>query len=394
MLTLRITSTRKLQRSIRRSGVVSLLLLAGCLSRFTGGGLPGHIQTVAVIPFENQTASAELRASCPRARSCIAARASRRIRAGPTRSFAARSPSTSQTCRSPSAPIQSGHDRAPTLQITVDIEIVDQTTGKTIWERKGLSAEGEYAERAEPTGRHRPSSASSTTSSRERSPMVRPGRDDLGCLLTCCSPLPSCYFAVNIGEVYVRYYRTSTPCGRRCASRRDSPMRRSSDGWPRSRIARTSRGGRSRPRRTSNESMSISSVLRARRAAVHRPGYPLHAAGRVELLSDRDPARKVMTWETLGAGAAQRGRVVFTNGVFDLLHPGHVDVLRGARARGRRAGRRRQQRRFGAPAEGSRAARASEAERAYVLAALEAVDAVVSLMRTRRSSSFARCGPT
>ena len=31
------------------------------------------------------------------------------------------------------------------------------------------------------------------------------------------------------------------------------------------------------------------------------------------------------------AGAAAR-RVVFTNGVFDLLHPGHVDVLTGARA--------------------------------------------------------------
>ena len=30
----------------------------------------------------------------------------------------------------------------------------------------------------------------------------------------------------------------------------------------------------------------------------------------------------------------QRGRVVFTNGVFDLLHPGHVDVLVGARACG------------------------------------------------------------
>jgi hypothetical protein len=39
------------------------------------------------------------------------------------------------------------------LQISVDIEIVDQTSGKTLWERKGLSAEGEYAERAEPEGR-------------------------------------------------------------------------------------------------------------------------------------------------------------------------------------------------------------------------------------------------
>jgi len=28
------------------------------------------------------------------------------------------------------------------------------------------------------------------------------------------------------------------------------------------------------------------------------------------------------------------GRIVFTNGVFDLLHPGHIDVLTGARQAG------------------------------------------------------------
>jgi len=33
------------------------------------------------------------------------------------------------------------------------VEIVDQTNGKTLWQRKGLSAEGEYAERNEPDGR-------------------------------------------------------------------------------------------------------------------------------------------------------------------------------------------------------------------------------------------------
>jgi D-glycero-beta-D-manno-heptose 1-phosphate adenylyltransferase len=30
----------------------------------------------------------------------------------------------------------------------------------------------------------------------------------------------------------------------------------------------------------------------------------------------------------------QRGRVVFTNGVFDLLHPGHVELLEAARREG------------------------------------------------------------
>jgi D-glycero-beta-D-manno-heptose 1-phosphate adenylyltransferase len=72
------------------------------------------------------------------------------------------------------------------------------------------------------------------------------------------------------------------------------------------------------------------------------------------------------------------GRVVFTNGVFDLLHPGHVDVLTGARAEGDHlvvglnsdASVRRLGKGPDRPIRG-------EAERAYVLAALAAVDAVV-----------------
>jgi hypothetical protein len=35
----------------------------------------------------------------------------------------------------------------------LDIQIVDQTTNKMIWEKRGLSAEGEYAERDEVGGR-------------------------------------------------------------------------------------------------------------------------------------------------------------------------------------------------------------------------------------------------
>ena len=72
-----------------------------------------------------------------------------------------------------------------------------------------------------------------------------------------------------------------------------------------------------------------------------------------------------------------RGIVVFTNGVFDLLHPGHIDLLTAARNEGdalivgmntdssvkRLKGSARQVR--------------SESDRAYLLAALEAVDLVV-----------------
>lgn len=72
------------------------------------------------------------------------------------------------------------------------------------------------------------------------------------------------------------------------------------------------------------------------------------------------------------------GPVVFTNGVFDLLHPGHVDVLEGARREGAHlivgvnsdASVRRLN-------KGPERPIRSEAERAYVLAALAAVDCVV-----------------
>lgn len=71
------------------------------------------------------------------------------------------------------------------------------------------------------------------------------------------------------------------------------------------------------------------------------------------------------------------GRLVFTNGVFDLLHRGHVDVLLAARALGDAlivgVNDDDSVRRLKGESRPVRTA----ADRAYVLAALEAVDAVV-----------------
>ncbi|MBA2688782.1 MAG: adenylyltransferase/cytidyltransferase family protein, partial [Gemmatimonadaceae bacterium] len=48
-----------------------------------------------------------------------------------------------------------------------------------------------------------------------------------------------------------------------------------------------------------------------------------------------DPARKISSLNELVAWRAQqKGNVVFTNGVFDLLHPGHIDILTKSRALG------------------------------------------------------------
>src|SRR3954454_24240464 len=66
-------------RTLRRiSGLlISLILLAvaGCLYGFAGGGLPPSIKTVAVLPFENQTAEPPLPAKVtPRVRAALQGR--------------------------------------------------------------------------------------------------------------------------------------------------------------------------------------------------------------------------------------------------------------------------------------------------------------------------------
>jgi D-beta-D-heptose 7-phosphate kinase/D-beta-D-heptose 1-phosphate adenosyltransferase len=90
-----------------------------------------------------------------------------------------------------------------------------------------------------------------------------------------------------------------------------------------------------------------------------------------------DPARKVLSRDAVVAWRrSQTGRVVFTNGVFDLLHPGHLDVLRHARACGDvlivGVNTDASVRRLKGPGRPVR----REDERAVVLAALEMVDAV------------------
>lgn len=92
----------------------------------------------------------------------------------------------------------------------------------------------------------------------------------------------------------------------------------------------------------------------------------------------RDPRDKIRSWSEARAWRdAHPGRVVFTNGVFDLLHPGHVDVLLGARRCGDALvlalNSDASVRRLKGPERPVR----SEAERAYVVAAFEMVDCVV-----------------
>ena len=147
---------------MKRSGFVSLLclaLLTGCFFPygFAGGGLPGNIRTVAVLPFDNETASPEIQRELVEAvRSGVESRLGLRSAAEDRAHAVVRGTITRYE---PDVPVAFSSDPNQAtsarrrLQVTLDVEIIDQTTGKTLWQRKGLSAEGEYAERAEAEGR-------------------------------------------------------------------------------------------------------------------------------------------------------------------------------------------------------------------------------------------------
>jgi len=148
---------------MKRFGIASLLLgltlsVTGCIYTLSGGGgLPKHIRTVAVIPFENETASPELTGELLQE-----LRKEMQDRLGlrdATEGRANAIVTGKITTYEVDVPVSFSSDpsRATSarrrLQLRVDVEIVDQTTGKVLFQRSGVSAEGEYAEREEASGR-------------------------------------------------------------------------------------------------------------------------------------------------------------------------------------------------------------------------------------------------
>ena len=149
--------------SIRRSGTFSLLVLVlavtGCITKygFAGGGLPSHVRTMAIQPFDNETPSPELQRELMDVmrkdlQSRLGVRDAPESRSDAVVKGVIRSYDVDVPVAYSADPAQAVTARRR-LRITLDVQIVDLTTNKTIWEKKGLSAEGEYAERDEPGGR-------------------------------------------------------------------------------------------------------------------------------------------------------------------------------------------------------------------------------------------------
>ena len=147
-------------RMTRISGASSLLVLAltGCLyTMSSGGGFPSHVKSVAVIPFENETPSPELTQELTtELRKSLTSRLGLRDAPESRASVVVRGKIVKYEIDVPvgfSSDASRSTSARRKLQLVIDIEIFDQTTGKALFEKTGLSGEGEYAEREEALGR-------------------------------------------------------------------------------------------------------------------------------------------------------------------------------------------------------------------------------------------------
>lgn len=142
------------------AGVVTSVGMNACRYapyKFAGGGLPRHVRTVAVLPFENQTAVTGLQSELFTAmRRTLQDRLNLRDAAESRADAIVRGTIVKYDADVPigfSADPRAAAQARRQLQLVIDVAIIDQASGRTLLDRKGLSAKGEYAERNEEAGR-------------------------------------------------------------------------------------------------------------------------------------------------------------------------------------------------------------------------------------------------
>jgi len=144
------------RRRFLLSAVPCALYAVSCY-KFTGGALPSDVKTVAVIPFENETTSSELPLELAEAlREGLERRLGLRVATedkadvvlrGKIRRYDADVPATVSADRQRSTVARRR------LTIGLDIQLVNQRSGAILWQKAGMSADGEYGEGAEASGR-------------------------------------------------------------------------------------------------------------------------------------------------------------------------------------------------------------------------------------------------
>ena len=145
--------------------VIAAGMLSGCFWKygFHGGGLPQNIRTIAVEPFENNTPTPELQKNIlDGLRAATGSRLGLRevgedhadaVLKGTIQRYDIDVPVGYSGGRITGATVATATTTQRRLELQVDIEIDEQSTGRILWQRKGLVEAGDYPEGGELTGR-------------------------------------------------------------------------------------------------------------------------------------------------------------------------------------------------------------------------------------------------
>ncbi len=117
---------------------------------FAGGGLPAHIRTVAVLPFDNQTGEVALTQEVADAvRLAMESRLGLRVAAEEQADAVVRGSITRYEADQPLSFRQQNQGTTVSVTrrlvtISISVEIYDQVEDRVLWQRGGMRVEGEY----------------------------------------------------------------------------------------------------------------------------------------------------------------------------------------------------------------------------------------------------------
>lgn len=151
--------TRRSGASHRAAGLVLGLTLgvSACLYGFAGGGFPPHIKTVAILPFDNQTAEPLLVQEVADAVTEALERrlglrlASEDVADAVVRGVIVRYEPDLLLSQQPGEGQVTVTRRR--VRLVLNVEIYDQIEDRPLWQRSSLSVDGEYSPPLEGEGR-------------------------------------------------------------------------------------------------------------------------------------------------------------------------------------------------------------------------------------------------
>ena len=141
------------------AAVAAGFVCSACLYGFAGGGFPPHVRTVAILPFDNQTADPLLTQQVSDAikdafqnqlglRLAGEGKADAIVRGAIVRY----EPEIAESFQ-PAGQATTTQVTRKRVQLSLNVEVYDQREAKVLWQQNGLTVDGEYDPGKESDGR-------------------------------------------------------------------------------------------------------------------------------------------------------------------------------------------------------------------------------------------------